>query len=98
MISALEADELNKNTLLLMEFFDGAPLFKENFDRLPSYISQSYIYVAEMICLWEASFPASENYFQLHQIMDRVWQHGTAQPKKSAELVKEPMKIKKHMN
>ena len=51
-----------------------------------------------MICLWEASFPASENYFQLHQIMDRVWQHGTAQPKKSAELVKEPMKIKKHMN
>ena len=72
MISALEAHELNKNTLLLMEFFDGAPLFKEKFDRLPSYISQSYIYVAEMICLWEASFPASENYFQLHQIMDLV--------------------------
>ena len=28
--------------------------------------------VAEMICLWEGIFPVSENYFQLHQIMDLV--------------------------
>ena len=68
-------------------------------------ISALEAHVAEMICLWEASFPASENYFQLHQIMDLVssmkikkksnpvqwdWQHGTAQPKKSTELVKGP--------
>ena len=41
-----EAHELNnedqeamkiKKHMLLMEFYDGAPLFKEKFDRLPSY-------------------------------------------------------------
>ena len=38
MISALKTHELNKNTLLLMEFYDGAQLFKRRvwtFDRLP---------------------------------------------------------------
>ena len=44
MISALKTRELNKNTLLLMEFYDGGQLFKRRvegfqdvwtFDRLP---------------------------------------------------------------
>ena len=47
MISALEARELNKTSLLLMEFYDGGQLFKKKvhiegiqdvwtFDRLPN--------------------------------------------------------------
>lgn len=32
MITALEAHELNKTTLLLMEFYDGGQLFKEKVD------------------------------------------------------------------
>jgi len=44
MISALEARELNKTSLLLMEFYDGGQLFVEKvhiegiqaFDRLPN--------------------------------------------------------------
>ena len=35
-------------------------------------IHQLQLRIAEMICLWEAIFPASESYFQLHQIMDLV--------------------------
>jgi hypothetical protein len=35
-------------------------------------IDQLQLRVAEMISLWESSFQASENYFQLHQIMDLV--------------------------
>jgi hypothetical protein len=35
--------------------------------------------VVEMICLWESKFPASENYFQLHQLMDLILFHDGAQ-------------------
>ena len=35
-------------------------------------IHQLQLRIAEMICLCESLFPASENYFQLHQIMDLV--------------------------
>ena len=35
-------------------------------------IHQLQLRIAEMICLWESIFPGSENYFQLHQIMDLV--------------------------
>ena len=35
-------------------------------------IDQLQLRIAEMICLWAAIFPASESYFQLHQIMDLV--------------------------
>ena len=38
---------------------------KESIDQLQGE-------VIEMICLWEGLFPISENYFQLHQIMDLV--------------------------
>jgi hypothetical protein len=35
--------------------------------------------IVEMICLWESKFPASENYFQLHQLMDLILFHDGAQ-------------------
>ena len=35
-------------------------------------VSQLQDEVNEMICLWEALFPDSQNFFQMHQIMDLV--------------------------
>jgi hypothetical protein len=53
-------------------------MFADKVRKLFSYnvakdsIEQLQQEVNEMICLWESFFTASENYFQLHQIMDLV--------------------------
>ena len=53
-----------------VELFDimrllGGKIHRGSIDQLQGEVN-------EMICLWESHFPASENYFQLHQIMDLV--------------------------
>ncbi len=72
------AIEINSISLLLLEFYDGGQLFKYEIrdEQLLKVrkdgIHQLQLRIAEMICLWESIFPDSENYFQLHQIMDLV--------------------------
>ena len=49
--------------------------FRMFVDKLLSFqnsVSQLQDEVNEMICLWEALFPDSQNFFQMHQIMDLV--------------------------
>jgi hypothetical protein len=53
-----------------VELFDimrllGGKIHRGSIDQLQGEVN-------EMICLWECHYPASENYFQLHHIMDLV--------------------------